>query len=363
MNSLKQIEIKISDQIVGRMVLNNENLCAFEYDSQWIRNGFSISPFELPLKSGVFIAKPSPFGGGFGVFDDSLPDGWGMLVLDRFLQSKKIKLADLTILDRLSYVGNTGRGALEFYPDKTVMSNDDFIDFEKTATEIEQILRSDDYFGSEIERIYQQGGSPGGARPKVFVKFDGVDWLVKFFAEGDKKNIGNEEYQYSLLAKQCGIEMPQTRLFENKYFGVQRFDRMKSEKFHVVSASGLLRADYRIPSLDYNNLFVLCKTLTRSEFEMWKLFKVMAFNYLIENKDDHAKNFSFIYRDGDWHFAPAYDILPSDGINGFHTTSFNDSIRPDENDVFAVAAKAGLDIGKAKNLFYEIQSVVQNNKQ
>lgn len=358
MNSIRQVEVRLSGQIVGRIALNRSGLCAFEYDSQWLHSGFSISPFELPLREGVFIAKSSPFDGGFGVFDDSLPDGWGLIVMERYLQSKGINPANLTILDRLSYVGNLGRGALEYIPNQALMNNSDVVDFEHLSNEIEKILASDDYKGLAIEELYRKGGSPGGKRPKIFVKYAEKEWLVKFRASSDKKDIGKEEYQYSLLAKECGIEMPQTKLFEEKYFGVQRFDRHDDKKFHVVSAAGLLRADYRIPSLDYNNLFSLCKALTHSEYEMWKLYKLMVFNYLIKNKDDHAKNFAFIYKDDDWHLTPAYDILPSSGMNGYHTTSFNDSIVPKEHDVFAVAAKAGLDVNVAKKVFEEMQKMV-----
>lgn len=94
--------------------------------------------------------------------------------------------------------------------------------------------------------------------------------------------------------------------------------------------------------------------MTHSMVEMWKVYRLMVFNYLIDNKDDHAKNFAFIYRDGDWHFAPAYDLLPSDGINGFRTTSINNSIEPSKEDIFTVAVKAGLDKKEAMALFEKL---------
>ena len=88
----------------------------------------------------------------------------------------------------------------------------------------------------------------------------------------------------------------------------------------------------------------------------------MVFNYLIENKDDHAKNFAFIYRDGEWHFSPAYDLLPSDGMNGFHTTSINDSIEPTKDDLITVAVKAGLSKKEAEKLFKSMKSSVKKAK-
>lgn len=359
MNSIKQIEVIYDNCVVSRLALTKEGLCAFEYSAEWLNTGFSISPFELPLRSGVFIAKSRPFEGGFGVFDDCLPDGWGLLILDRYLQQKGVNPRTLTLLDRLALVGSTGRGALEFRPDKSVVSKQEYVDFENLALEAEQILDSEDYIGKGIEEFQYRGGSAGGARPKIFTRFEGKEWLVKFRAKMDSKRIGIEEYNYSLLAKKCGIEMPETRLFENKYFGVERFDRTPNGKLHVVSIAGLIGADYRLPSIDYTHIFQVCAALTHNVAEMWKVYRLMVFNYLIDNKDDHAKNFAFIYRDGDWHFAPAYDLLPSDGINGFRTTSINDKIEPTKDDIIAVAVKVGLDEKEAIEIFEEITNLVR----
>ena len=355
MNSLRQIEVIYGNRPVGRLALTKEGLCAFEYSAAWLGSGFSISPFELPLKSGVFIAKSRPFDGGFGVFDDCLPDGWGLLVLDRYLQQNGINPRTLTLLDRLALVGSAGRGALEFRPDRSLVSKQDYVDFEKLALEAEQILGNEDYSGKGIEEFQYRGGSPGGARPKIFTRYDGKEWLVKFRAKNDSERIGAEEYNYSLLAKKCGIEMPETRLFEGKYFGVERFDRTPKGKLHVISMAGLVGADYRLPSIDYAHIFQACAMLTHNVAELWKVYRLMVFNYLIGNKDDHAKNFAFIYRDGDWHFSPAYDLLPSDGINGYKTTSINDRIEPSKEDLFAVAVKAGLDKREAVGIFEKMQ--------
>ena len=97
MHEVKLIEIFMADKKVGRIALTPDSLCAFEYDADYLLVGDSISPFYLPLKSEVFIAKRTPFKGGFGIFDDSLPDGWGNLILDRYLKSKGINPAQLII--------------------------------------------------------------------------------------------------------------------------------------------------------------------------------------------------------------------------------------------------------------------------
>jgi len=153
MNEVKAIEVFMNGTKVGRIALTPDALCAFEYDSGYLSSGESISPFMLPLKSEVFVAKRTPFNGGFGVFDDSLPDGWGNLILDRYLKSKGIESARLTLLQRLALVGSTGRGALEYRPDYSESTTDEIIDFNNLAAETEKILISD-HDGKSLDTLY-----------------------------------------------------------------------------------------------------------------------------------------------------------------------------------------------------------------
>lgn len=345
---------------VGHLALtpSRPEVCAFEYTSEWLATGFSISPFELPLTRGVKLAEYKPFNGNFGVFNDSLPDGWGLLLLHRYLQSKGINSLNLNILEQLCLVGSNGRGALEYRPDRSVMAEPDFSTFAQLALEADKILRDDDYSGDRIEELVRRGGSPGGARPKIFVHADGKEWLVKFRARYDKKNIGREEYRYAQLARHCGIEMPDVKLFDNEWFGVERFDRKNGARLHVVSASGLLRADYQLPCMDYMHLFKLTSALTHSMEEMWRLYRLMVFNVIIGNRDDHAKNFAFIYDDG-WHLSPAYDLLPCGHEGDYHTTSVDDNPCPCEADVLRLAEKVGLDKKQARKIWEDISRAVQ----
>jgi len=343
----------MSDRRVGRMALTPEGLCGFEYDPDWIQTGFSISPFYLPLKSGLLMAKQDPFRGNFGVFDDSLPDGWGNLLLDRYLQEKGIDPYKLNILERLSLIGSTGRGALEYRPDKSVAADDKFRDFDHLAKEAAKILESKT--GSDsVDLLYKYGGSSGGARPKVFAKIDGREWLVKFKATNDPTNVGEIEYNYSILAKECGIRMPETRLFQGRYFAVERFDRTPQGKTHTISAAGLLHANYRIPSLDYSILLKLTLNLTKDMEQVAEMFRLMVFNILISNRDDHAKNFSFQWINGAWKLSPAYDLLPSSGFNGYHTTTINGKGEPTLTDIITIASEAGMSKQQATQILEEV---------
>ena len=336
MRNTELIHIKLNNINLGRLLLGKKGSTLFEYDNQWLTNGFSISPFFLPLKPGVFEAKAEPFSGLFGVFADSMPDGWGNLLLDRFLMGKKIQLSSLNILDRLAFVGNNGMGALSYEPDHSYFYKNSTPNLNVIANQVSEIL-SEQADLPTIKSLLEQTGSSGGARPKILIKHEGSSWMVKFPSSTDPEDIGKKEFFYSKLAKQCGIEMPETRLFEGKYFGTSLFDRKGNNRFHIHSASGLLHASHRYPSLDYLQLAQATMALTKNAKELSKLLTLMVFNVAIENKDDHAKNFSFIYKNQNWELSPAYDLLKSDGFGGEHATSVLGAGNPNRKDMMKLA--------------------------
>ena len=346
------VEVYLNGAAVGKLALTPDHVCAFEYDADYLHNGQSISPFYLPLKPGVFIGKREPFNGLFGVFNDSLPDGWGMLLTDRYFIKQKIDPATLTQLDRLCIVGQNGMGALTYKPEKKIEHGVDISELTLLEKEVERILNND-YNGS-LETLMNKGGSSGGARPKVLLTINNADWLVKFRSSNDPRDIGQIEYNYSMVAKKCGINMPETCLFEDKYFGVRRFDKEGNTRYHVHSASGLLYASYRLPSLDYSELLKATFALTKNIEEVGKMFRLMVFNVLTHNRDDHAKNFSFIFKDGDWSLSPAYDLVFSNGFNGQHTTTIAGNGNPKKADILEVAESSALQLKKALQIFDEV---------
>jgi serine/threonine-protein kinase HipA len=352
------LEVFMHGERVGRIALTRDNLCSFQYDAAHLTGGASISPFHLPLRAELFVAKPRPFEGNFGVFDDSLPDGWGRFLFDRYLKSRGSDPDALTVLQRLCLIGENGRGALEYRPafdaDRNTAAGG--FDFDAFNDEAAKLLGSDDYVGDRIDHIYGYGGSSGGARPKAFIRHEGDDWLVKFRAQSDPADIGVIEYEYAHLARTCGIDMPEARLFRGKYYGVRRFDRGPGGKTHTVSAAGLLNADYRMPSLDYLSLLLACQQLTRDAREVEKLFRLMVFNIIIANRDDHAKNFAFQLVGNAWKLAPAYDLLPSYGFGGYHTTTVNGDGTPGVDDILAVAGKSGIRESAAAGILSEVSA-------
>ncbi len=354
------LNVKINNRQLGRLAIGNDKKCLFEYNAEWLKNGFSISPFFLPLKSGVFVAKHEPFDGLFGVFDDSMPDGWGNLLLDRYLQSKNIKLASLTVLDRLAFVGNNGMGALTYEPDNSFIYKKQTQNLNEIASKVSKIL-SEQADLPTVTSLLEQTGSSGGARPKVLIKSQGKTWMVKFAASSDPKNIGEQEFYYSQLARKCGIEMPETRLFEGQYFGTQLFDRDKQQRFHVHSASGLLHASHRFPSLDYLQLAKATMALTKNAKELEKLLRIMVFNVAIENKDDHSKNFSFIHKNNEWKLSPAYDLLKSDGFGNEHATAVSGKGNPTQKDMQKLASEIKFPKNKMNKIIENVFDVCKKS--
>ena len=350
MDNYKYLKVFYNDKLVGTLAKTPDRLVAFEYDNEWLATGFSISPFSLPLQKKVFLPKIEPFDGLFGVFNDSLPDGWGRLLVDRLLLKNKINPSDM--------------GALTYQPEHKFETQEQESDFDKLAQECSKILESQN--SENLDELFKLGGSSGGARPKILTKINNEDWIIKFPSSQDPKNIGEQEYKYSLVAKDCGIKMSETKLFDSKicsgYFGIKRFDRGvnegKNKKVHMVSVSGLLETSHRLPNLDYNILMKLTLELTKNYQDIEQLYRLMCFNVFAHNRDDHSKNFSFLYDENrkEWHLSPAYDLTYSSSFNGEHATTINgEGKNPSLDDILVVAKNIGIKEKQAKDIALDIK--------
>ena len=327
--------------LVGR-IANVGGGILFQYAQGFLDSGLLLSPFKLPLQLGVFEDERKTFDGLHGLFNDSLPDGWGLLLLDRKLKASGVSLQELSPLDRLALVGTRGMGALEYEPeDFRVGSDEDLLDLDGLANESRQIL--DDGGSLEaVNTLLRLGGSSGGARPKILcdvrqndltIRASGSEpgfepWMIKLRGKEDPSDIGLVEYAYSMAAKEAGVEMPDTCLFPSDisegFFGIKRFDRVNSMKIHTHTACGLLHANHRYPSMTYEGLITLTQLLTKDYREIEKMIRLMVFNVKADNMDDHSKNFSFLMdAEGRWKMAPAYDLTPSKGFGGEHSTTVN----------------------------------------
>ncbi|MCL2821210.1 MAG: type II toxin-antitoxin system HipA family toxin [Oscillospiraceae bacterium] len=369
-NSLKYLDVSFDDKHVGTLAVYQGRLIAFEYSDNWIQNGFAISPFSLPLQKKLYIPRIDPFDGLYGVFADSLPDGWGRLLVDRMLLGKQINPHEVNMLNRLAIVGDSGMGALTYKPCYKWNSEETIYQYDHIANECKKVLESE--YSDDLDKLFLLGGSSGGARPKILTLINEEDWIVKFPSSTDGKNSGEIEYRYSLCAKKCGIEMAETALLPSKqcsgYFGTKRFDRIKSntgntQRIHMLSVSALLEASHRIPALDYNSLMALTLELTKDYSEVEKMYRLMCFNVFSHNRDDHSSNFTFLYdiNISKWKMAPAYDLTHSSSIGGEHATCINGNGRnPSKTDILAVAEKIGIAKYKAKQIADLVEQTVHD---
>ena len=319
---------------VGRLAFKDRQLL-FEYVVSFISSGIELSPIKLPLRPGVSVADTTIFDGLFGVFNDSLPDGWGRLLLDRTVEKYGIHRGQLNPLDRLAYVGRHGMGALSYEPELGLQNTDDVpLALDRIAEESAAVLAGENE--EVFEELLRLNGSSSGARPKIVAQVSTdkkriihgqqelqpgfAHWMIKFPSSQDARDVGAIEYAYSLMAKDAGVEMPETHLFctkRNKYFGTKRFDRDGDARIHMHSLGGLIHADHRSPSLDYDTVLRVILALTRNIQDAEKAYALACFNVLAHNRDDHVKNFSFLLNArNEWIFAPAYDLVFSYGPGG-----------------------------------------------
>ena len=346
------LQVLYDGKLVGTRAMTADHKAAFQYSEEWIENGFPISPFSLPLKEQVFVPTKDYFNGLFGVFADSLPDNWGRLLLNRLLRAHKQNPDKLTVLDRLAIVGKSGMGALTYYPEREINEKYGDVDLDELAEQCQKILNTE--YSDKLDELYRLGGTSGGARPKIMTTIDGEEWIIKFPAHVDGKNAGKMEYDYSCCAKECGITMSETRLFTSEkcegYFGIKRFDRISDKngqkRIHMLTAAALLELDFEQPSLDYHSLMKLTKILTRDdEKDIEEMFCRMCFNVFAHNRDDHSKNFTYLYDEENdrWSLSPAYDLTYSNTYYGEHTTTVDGNGRnPGRKELLAVGIAAGM---------------------
>ncbi|PHS32014.1 MAG: phosphatidylinositol kinase [Sulfurovum sp.] len=336
---ITNLTIYLNQTPIGTLA-QKDNKIYFEYNKAFLKSGIQISPYKLPLKAGLFRCDDDTFEGLWGVFADSLPDGWGRLLMDRHLIGQGINPNALTPLDRLAYVGSHAMGALSYEPEVEVEHLPQKIVLDELAKHASEILEGSS--DEMVDELLLLGGSSAGERPKVLVQLSHDEkqiihgrqnlqegfshYLVKFASSTDSKEVGTIEYAYGRMAKEAGLDMPKTALLQGKdrsYFAIERFDRVGDAKVHMHSVAGLTHSDFRLPTLDYDDLLSLTLHLTKDVKEQQKMYRLACFNLFAHNRDDHAKNFSFLMDGkGVWRLSPVYDVTFSYGPGGEHSTTY-----------------------------------------
>lgn len=383
MKSIEKISVSIafytSESLdVGEVVLQNEHIY-FKYFDRFIQTGLKLSPLKVPFNTAIYKGNKNLFEGLPGFLQDALPDAWGRLLLDRMVATRGINYKAISPLDRLAFVGKEGFGALQFEPSSLhTYKYQKELSLDKIASESSKILSNGN--SALFETLKFLAGSSGGARPKIEVNFnpktkellydekdvlEGFEpWIIKFPTQIDGPDAALIEYAYYLMAQDAGINMSTSNLFEGengtKYFGTKRFDRTKNSRLHMHSAAGLLHDDFQHSQMDYGHLLDLAFKLEKSITAYEQVFRLATFNLFTHNRDDHSKNFSFLMNsNGNWQFAPAYDLTFSSSSYGFHSTTFaGEGKNPSFYHLIELAKT--FDIPNAKQIIEEVRQVVLN---
>lgn len=359
---IKKLVVKYRNRIVGYLAEIEDNKIAFQYDDRWMVNSFSISPFSLPLSNKIYINSKDTFGGLYGVFADSLPDGWGELLVRRKLAKQGLNYDNFSPLEKLTLISKNGLGALTYEPCQNKQDTLVLAELDKIAEEMKKVF-DEESDNTDLDFIYKLGGSSGGARPKAHLKLNGEEWIVKFPCAIDPINIGEKEFKTNQLAIKCGINVNECNLFNSKtcmgYFGAKRFDRESNNRIHMISLASLLETTHRVPNLDYLHLFQVIQQICVDKDDLYEAFKRMCFNVFVKNKDDHGKNFAFLFDEKlkGYKLSPAYD-LTSTPNKAEHEMTINGNGLPTEKDLLEVAKIIKLSLKECENIVKKIKAII-----
>jgi serine/threonine-protein kinase HipA len=400
-------EVRLWCRTLGAISLaDGAEVAAFQYDGAFAASGIELAPLTMPLSSRIysFPALPRPaFHGLPGLVADSLPDRFGSALIDAWLAGQGRRPESLNAVERLCYVGQRGMGALEFAPARgpgfrrsSIVKVDALVELASEVLTHRTALHGSLAAGQSrkaVKDILRVGTSAGGARAKAVIAWnprtnevrsgqvpapDGFGyWLLKF--DGVRGNRDREledpqgytaiEYAYSLMARDCGIEMTECRLLEEngrRHFMTRRFDREAGgRKLHMQSLAALAHFDFNAAgAYSYEQAFAVMRRLSLPMSALEQQFRRMVFNVVARNQDDHVKNIAFLMdRDGRWSLTPAFDITFSFNPAGLWTARHQMTINGKQDqftraDLKAAAESAGLKRGASGAILEELCAVI-----
>lgn len=360
------VQVKLYDEVLGTIEWNdNKGSSTFQYSNEALNRRIEPSPIIMPTQERIFETNRDhinfhnlPY-----LLSDSMPDDFGNIMMKEWLKQRKLSIDNINPVDRLTYIGRRGMGALEYEPaDNKENSNcnvsiSELLEVAKRVLENKNKISYNDIDKDSLSDILRIGTSVGGARAKalIAIKFNSNNkiieikpgdiiqqedysyWLLKIDGANEKtlgegEGLGKIEYAYYLLAKEAGIEMSDSRLFEENnrfHFLTKRFDRAdKGDKIHMQTFGALAGIDYKIQKASsYETLFRVMKRLRLPYYQFEQQYRRTLFNVIARNHDDHVKNFSFLMdKEGKWKISPAYDVNYSYSPGGTWTNVHQSSI-------------------------------------
>ena len=394
------VEVMLHGQLLGTAEWNsNKRNSTFQYNSE-IAKVIEPSPIIMPIEERIFETNRDhinfhnlPY-----LLSDSMPDDFGNVMMKEWLKQRELSIDDINPVDRLTYVGKRGMGALEYIPanhredDSSLIEISEIYDITKTVLEKKKETSFSELDKANLIEILRIGSSVGGARAKALIAIKRDQnkkikeirpgdvmqakgysyWLLKIDGAneqtlGESEGMGKIEFAYYKLAKEAGIEISESTLHEENgryHFLTKRFDRTdEGEKIHMQTFGALAGIDYKIQKASsYETLFRVMKRLQLSYKQYEQQYRRMLFNVVARNHDDHVKNFSFLMnKDGKWEISPAYDICFSYSRGGTWTNVHQSSINGKydnftKDDLLDFAKKFG--IKKANTILEEVVSAV-----
>lgn len=396
--------IHLYDSEIGAVTWDAEReLGIFEYAADFLRSGIEISPLHLPLQPGLFSfpgLSRTTFKGLPGLLADSLPDKFGNLLINQWLERQGRTPENFNPVERLCYLGSRAMGALEFRPILLEEAPSERLDVDALVTLANDALASREILHANLAEskaalatILRIGTSAGGARAKAVIAWNpktqeirsgqlepmrGFEsWLLKFDGVAENRDreltdplgYGRIEYAYHLMARAAGITMSDCRLLEENgraHFMTRRFDRGPGgEKFHLQTLCAMAHFDFNeAGAYSYEQAFQIARRLALPQPEITELYRRAVFNILARNQDDHTKNLSFMMRrDGTWRLAPAYDLIYAYNPSGAWTHRHQMTLagkRTDFtlSDLLDAAVSADLKPAKAKEMIHQVHAAV-----
>lgn len=371
------VQVSIWGKLVGLLSWDDKRGCSsFQFDKDFINNGLDIAPIVAPLSSAIvqrgfpfYGNKEKPYYGLPEFIADSLPDHWGNVVFQKWLEANNLHTRQINVVDRLSFIGKRAMGAFEFQP--AHIKEDASIDIELSSLyELANRIFNDRQNvsinisnGLIIENLYKVGTSAGGQRPKAIIAIDETTGIIRSGQADLPQNFKHYilkfdtgkpndfpftkiEMAYYLMARDCGIDMMPSKLVEiegTQNFLTQRFDRVDGIRIHTQTMAAMSSfAD------TYEDLFVIGRKINLTAEEQTQQYRRMVFNILAGNVDDHTKNFSFLmYPNGEWHISPAYDLIFSIDPDSRFFRNHELSIRGKRNNI---TRKDLIDFAKAQDI-------------
>jgi len=400
------VKVKIWGHDVGVVSWNSKaGYSTFEIREDFIRQNINISPITMPLElilrgQRIFEFPElnyNTFNGLPGLLSDSLPDAYGTRLITTWLENQGRDPDSFSPVEKLSYIGKRGMGALEFEPAVNLNENiSSRIELSKLIELADKVLENREKLHLNLNKeeelvlseLIKIGTSAGGQRPKAIIaynpesgeiksgqvntpegfgyyiiKFDGI----KNGGLGDPQGFGKIEMAYYKMAKSCGIDMmPCNLIHENNrsHFITKRFDRTNdNKKIHLQTLCAIAHYDYQMPgAYSYENTFAEMRDMGLPYYDFEQLYKRIVFNIIARNQDDHTKNISFILKQGEeWRLSPAYDVCwsfnPDGDWTSLHQMTINNK-RYDftHNDLLLFAKNQG--IKKAEVLVEQVKEAV-----